>query len=245
MRMGLYLPLILSFGLLQAQAPLPSPAASSVPNSTRLEPIKTAKPHYPDEARDKGLQGRVVIRLHVNEEGKVESTDVVSGDPILAGAASDAFKKWKFKPFIRDGRPVKVATKLPFLFTYAGSSEDFREKPVPMASFAADSSGTPRSSDGAPINKIRVSAGVAQGQLLHKVQPVYPPEAKRKRIQGTVLLRATIGKDGVMKEVRLISGPPELTEAAIGAVQQWRYRPYLLQGSPVEVETMVKITFHM
>jgi hypothetical protein len=81
MRMGLYLPLILSFGLLQAQAPLPSPAASSVPDSTRLEPIKTAKPHYPDEARDKGLQGRV------------ESTETVSGDPILAKAASDAFKK--------------------------------------------------------------------------------------------------------------------------------------------------------
>ena len=75
--------------------------------------------------------------------------------------------------------------------------------------------------------------------------PIYPPEAKRKGIEGTVLLRATIGRDGVMKNLMLISGPPDLADAAIGAVQQWRYKPYLLEGNPVEVETTVKITFRL
>lgn len=242
--MGLYLALILSFGLLQAQDPLPSPAASGVPDSTRLEPIKTAKPHYPDEARDRGLQGRVVIRLHVDEEGTVESTDIVSGDPILAKAAADAFKKWKFKPFIRGGKPVKVATELPFLFTSLGKPDEVAEKSAAEEDSATQASSSHPTEDSS-VKKIRVSSGVAEGQLIHKVNPIYPPEAKRKGIEGTVLLRATIGRDGVMKNVKLISGPPELADAAIGAVQQWRYRPYLLQGSPVEVETTVKITFHL
>lgn len=235
-RLAWHFALILSLGLSWAQEPRPSPSRSSgIPDSTRLEAIKSPKPYYPDEARDKGLQGRVVIKLHVGEDGKVESTEIVSGDPILAKAASEAFKKWRFKPFIRNGKPVKVATELPFTFTYAGKSEDFPEKPASTSTASPDSSGSPHSSDGSVIKKIRVSSGVAQGQLLHKVEPVYPPEAKRKRIQGTVLLQATIGKDGLMKEVKLISG----------AVQQWRYRPYLLQGYPVEVETTVKVTFHM
>ena len=245
-RAGLYLVLILSFGSSWGQEPNPSPSASSgIPDSTHLEAIKTPKPHYPDEARDKGLQGQGLIKVLVGEDGKVESTEIVSGNPILARAAADAFKKWRFKPFIRSGKPVKVSTQLPFVFTYAGKIENFPEKPVVGPTQLPDSSGSPHSSDGSVIKKIRVSSGVAQGQLLHKVEPVYPPEAKRKRIQETVLLQATIGKDGVMKELKLISGPPELVDAAIGAVQQWRYRPYLLQGSPVEVETMVKITFHM
>lgn len=233
-------------GLSSGQQPSPSPLpASGIPDSTHLEPIKTPKPYYPDEARDKGIQGQGVIKVLVGENGKVESTEIVSGNPILAKAAAEAFKKWRFRPFIRHGKPVKVSTELPFTFTYAGTIEDFPEKPISTSTPSPDSSGPPHSSDGSMINKIRVSSGVAEGQLLHKVEPVYPPEAKRKRIQGTVLLQATIGKDGAMKELKLISGPPELAEAAIGAVQQWRYRPYLLQGSPVEVETIVKIRFHM
>lgn len=242
-RLCLCLVFILVAGLLWAQEPAPS--ESSIPDSTRLEPIKTPKPHYPDEARDRGLQGRVVIRLYVDEEGKVESTDIVSGDPVLAKAAADAFKKWRFRPFIRNGKPVKISTELPFLFTYAGKSEDFRRKAVKMPASPPDSPGSAKPANSPAVQKIRVSAGVAEGQLLHKVDPVYPPEAMRKGIQGNVLLQATIAKDGLMKDVKLISGPPELADAAVGAVQQWRYRPYLLQGSPVEVETTVKVTFHL
>jgi TonB family protein len=230
---------ILIAGFLWAQEPAPS--ESSIPDSTRLEPIKTPKPHYPDQARDRGLQGRVVIRLHVDEQGKVESTDIVSGDPVLAKAAADAFKKWKFRPFIRNGKPVKVSTELPFLFTSLSEPDDSDKNSARNAeeSHATDSATL------SSVQKIRISSGVAEGQLIHKVQPIYPPEAKRKGIEGTVLLQITIGKDGLMKDVKLISGPPELVDAAIGAVQQWRYTPYLLQGNPVEVESTVKVTFRL
>lgn len=72
---------------------------------------------------------------------------------------------------------------------------------------------------------------------------MYPPEAKQAHIRGTVLLRVAISKEGQVAGIRLVSGPQELAPAAISAVQQWRYRPYLLMGNPVEVDTEVSVNF--
>jgi len=92
---------------------------------------------------------------------------------------------------------------------------------------------------------IRVSTGVATGLLLRKVQPNYPPLAKAARIQGHVLLQAEISKDGTIQNLKLISGHPMLAPAAIEAVKQWRYKPYLLNGEPVGVETQVDVIFSL
>jgi protein TonB len=91
--------------------------------------------------------------------------------------------------------------------------------------------------------KVRVSQGVSEGLLLHKVTPTYPPLAKQARIQGAVLLQATIGKDGSIQNLRVQSGHPMLTQSAIDAVRQWKYKPYLLNGEAVEVETTVQVNF--
>jgi periplasmic protein TonB len=91
--------------------------------------------------------------------------------------------------------------------------------------------------------RVRVSLGVSQGLLVKKVQPNYPPLARQARIQGTVLLQAEISKDGTIENLRLISGHPMLAPAAIEAVKQWRYRPYMLNGEPVAVETQVQVNF--
>lgn len=90
---------------------------------------------------------------------------------------------------------------------------------------------------------LRVSQGVAQGFLVHEVKPAYPPLARQARIQGTVLLQAIIGKEGSIERLRLVSGHPMLAPAAIEAVKQWRYRPYTLNGEPVEVETEITVNF--
>jgi len=92
---------------------------------------------------------------------------------------------------------------------------------------------------------IRVSTGVATGLLIRKVQPNYPPLAKAARIQGHVLLQAEISKDGTIQNLQLISGHPMLAPAAIEAVKQWRYKPYLLNGEPVGVETQVDVIFSL
>lgn len=91
--------------------------------------------------------------------------------------------------------------------------------------------------------RIRVSSGVVSGLLVRKVAPVYPPLARQARIQGTVLLQAEISKEGSIINLQLISGHPMLAPAAIEAVKQWKYRPYLLNGEPVEVETQVQVNF--
>jgi periplasmic protein TonB len=96
----------------------------------------------------------------------------------------------------------------------------------------------------APMPKrIRVPAQVAEANLIHDVAPQYPPEAGRERIEGTVVLMAVIGKDGTVRDVRVESGLPLLAQAAIEAVKQWRYKPYLLNGEPVEVDSHVTINF--
>ena len=91
--------------------------------------------------------------------------------------------------------------------------------------------------------KITVSSGVAQGLLVHQVTPKYPPQARQARVQGTVVLQALIGKDGSVRNLHAVSGPPLLTQAAVDAVKQWRYKPYYLDGQPVEAETQINVKF--
>jgi protein TonB len=93
--------------------------------------------------------------------------------------------------------------------------------------------------------RVRVSQGVSQGLLIKKVQPPYPPLARQARIQGQVLLQAEISKDGSIQNLRLISGHPMLAPSAIEAVKQWRYKPYFLNGEPVEVETQITVIFSL
>ena len=92
-------------------------------------------------------------------------------------------------------------------------------------------------------HSVRVSSGVAQGLLIHQVRPQYPAPARSAHIQGAVVLQATIGKDGTIQNLHLLSGHPLLTQAALEAVQQWRYRPYLLNNEPVEVDTTIQVNF--
>src|ERR1700674_4913871 len=93
--------------------------------------------------------------------------------------------------------------------------------------------------------RVRVSAGVTSGLLVRKVNPVYPPLARQARISGTVVLRAVISKDGSIENLSLVSGHPMLAPAAIDAVKQWKYKPYLLNGEPVEVDTEVQVNFSL
>jgi protein TonB len=84
-----------------------------------------------------------------------------------------------------------------------------------------------------------------EGQLLRKVQPAYPMPAKQLRIQGDVILSALIARDGSIEGLKVLSGHPLLIRAALDAVSQWRYKPYILNGSPVEVETRIEVTFRL
>jgi len=93
-----------------------------------------------------------------------------------------------------------------------------------------------------PAHPLRVSHW-AEGNLIYRVQPTYPSLAVKARVQGPVQLKAIISKTGTIENLVMVSGHPLLSKAAIEAVRQWRYRPYMLNSEPVEVETEITVNF--
>jgi TonB family protein len=90
---------------------------------------------------------------------------------------------------------------------------------------------------------VRVSSGAVQGVVIHQVAPIYPAQARRERIHGTVTVQAVIGKDGTVRDVHGLKGNPTLIQAAVDAVKQWRFKPYSLNGEPVEAQTEINVNF--
>lgn len=94
-----------------------------------------------------------------------------------------------------------------------------------------------------PTRPVKVSQGVMAASILHQVQPAYTPVERTMRLSGEVLLHAIIGKDGSVRELQVVSGNPLLAQTAIAAVRRWRYRPTLLNGEAVDVDTIVSVNF--
>jgi periplasmic protein TonB len=151
--------------------------------------------------------------------------------------------------------------KAPEGLTVKGNAVVVEEKPVPVdqtiappplqgASAASDKTiaglmgNTPL-----PMPKraeiLKVSQGITEGMLLTRVKPVYPPQAVQMHKQGTVLLSANINKNGSISDTKLIKGDPILAQAALAAVKQWKYKPYTLNGQPVDVQTQIAVNFKL
>jgi len=96
-----------------------------------------------------------------------------------------------------------------------------------------------------PADVLEVPAEVAEGSLLHRVEPDYPEEARQQRIQGALVLEVHIAQDGSVREVTVVSGPPLLAQAATDAVKQWRFKPRLVSGRPAEMQTRITLNFRL
>lgn len=409
--------------LLSATSFAQSPPATASANTTaqpvrrvKVEPddaaalvVQRAAVKYPDAARNAGVQGTVVLNVVTASSGDVKDVIVVSGDTALAQAATDAVKQWKYKPYLMDGSPVEMETRVTLNFhirpkttpeplslgrfednayfneylglfyplspdwvreteiarknlTSEGSQEgthvllaavyvphnaelsqvnsfftlialdepgtnckqyldamanslqagkkaqqkgdvnqfavaghdlyrsnfEFREgvnyrslicspakdrlliwniggssknavetavatlnaitasppAAIPGTPAAPESSATQSPLPTQPV-KVKVASGVTSGLLVKKVAPVYPPEARRAHIQGSVVMRAQINKAGDIVDLEVIDGPIELAVSAVNAVRQWKYRPYLLMGEPVTVETQIVVNYQL
>lgn len=361
---------------------------------------------YPDDARNAGVEGTVVLKIVVAETGEVKEVSALSGDPMLARAAADAVKGWKYKPYSVDGAPVEMETQLEinfrlktpeltarslgsfrdglytnqfFAFDYPLSSDwvreteavrkklasggaapsvyilvaavhipkqtipleadssfvlsamasggrscelelkgmadslrtrkeakekgttlqfsiegrdfyradfDFSENPSHRTFVCTESKGyllqwnitgltkdavegvvstihsigtaqsnalpaisTQMSADSPTTTskpqsiKVRVSQGVIQGMKIKDMAPIYPPQAKYDHIQGRVLMSAVISKNGDIVDLEVLDGPIELVVSAVNAVRQWKYRPYILKGEPVDVDTQITVNY--
>jgi TonB family protein len=92
---------------------------------------------------------------------------------------------------------------------------------------------------------VKLAGSIMERRLLHRVEPQYPIEAERSRLEGVVILDTLIGSDGAVQEVRTLSGPDILAQAATDAVRWWRFQPYVVNGQPVPVETTIEVDFQL
>ncbi len=142
---------------------------------------------------------------------------------------------------------LKIVAAALALSVFAGTSLFAQEQTPPgqsegQPSSSQDPSAQGSGESGAP-RSIRVGGNVAQANLIYQVAPVYPPIAKAAHISGTVVLHAIIGKDGTIQDLQYVSGPPLLMKSAMDAVRQWRYKPTVINGNPVEVDTTITVIF--
>src|SRR5258708_5665446 len=226
---------------------------------------RKVQPRYPQEARDKQVEGTVLLKAEISAEGDVTEVTLISVDPLLVQAALNAVKQWKYRPYLLNDRPVNVETRCTVEFRTQppqGPSSDAEPTDAPaligvvgdvpggipggQTNGAIDGiiSSIPRVKRRADFaQRIRVSPGVSQSLLVKKVEPVYPFDARRARIHGKVVLHILITTAGDVATVKLVIGNALLPPAAMDAVKQWKYKPFLLQGLPLQVDTEVVVSF--
>lgn len=199
--------------------------------------IKKVNPRYPPLARQARIQGMVILKIVIGKAGNVQSLQLVKGHPMLAPAAFEAVRQWRYQPYLSNGKAAEVETNVQvnFFIGPTPAAENIAEDPLggPPAPQSSNDPGTPK--------RVRVSESIMQALLVHKVDPVNPgPSA---HTQNPVVLKAVIDRSGAVKYLQVVSGQPPLVRPAIEAAKQWKYQPFLSNGDPVEVETTVHVDF--
>ncbi len=175
-------------------------------------PVKTrdVRPVYPPIAMTARVSGMVILEARVGSDGSVEDARVIRSVPLLDQAALDAVMQWRFRPTLLNGLPVPVIMTLTVNFVLEPSAQAI---------------------EGVPETR-------QMPVLIKEVRPVYPEDALRAGVEGTVEVEVTIGTDGKVVDPRVIRSIPMLNEAALTAVRQWEFHP-LAQA----VATTIELTF--
>lgn len=179
-------------------------------------------------------KGKLTMYVSVDREGQIREAYPLNSDNAgLQDAVRDQLLKVQLKPAVLQGQPVQ--TEAAITFQFSTSLETVAE---------ASSATSPPRPDNGPTTPIIVSPAIANSLRIKSFAPVYPQDLKLKRVGGKVELTAVIGKQGQTVSVTPVSSPnEELTSAAVAAVQKWTYKPYLLNGSPVEIQTIITVIF--
>jgi len=174
--------------------------------------------------------------IDVNVGGrKLEPGNSLSSAPVADVALSNQNKS------LEAGADANAPAALP-------EAENASPEAPPISSQPADSSvlnGVLGASVSVPELSAPVSQGVSGGRLLHEVKPIYPAQAQHMRIEGAVVVETVVREDGTVGDVKVVQGPPELAQAVVDAVKNWRYQPTLLDGKPTRIERRVTINFRL
>ena len=187
--------------------------------------VHKVQPLYSPEAKQLGIEGEVLLEVIVSAKGEMEDIRVTKGHPLLVRSALDAVKDWRYQPYLVSGAAVPVISTVSVNFTLQ------------------DSSGGPGKKPESPL--VRLNSDAMAANVIYKVEPIYPPEAKQKGVEGEVVFEVTINEQGEVSDVQVLSGNAMLVSAAYEGVRQWRYTPVLLNGDPIRAKATVTIRFEL
>lgn len=183
-------------------------------------------PVYPPVARKARVEGTVVLEARTDEKGNVEAVRILRSIPLLDQAAVDAVRQWKYEPYLKDGKPVKVVMTITVRFTLREGEGD-----KDLEKFA----------EGA----VRIEGDMTPPRLIHSVDPVYPEEARQAGIQGVVILAVKTDAAGKVADAMILRSIPALNQAAMDAVRHWGYEPKLINGKATPVVFTVTVRFQL
>lgn len=189
---------------------------------------------YPHSLPDAFAHGRIFVPVregdvHIQTSHAGPSTGDVHLNPIVVNHSTFSFRRNTSDAAFTDTVPVPSFTNV------IGSKDGIPEG-------LTSDVGRPMPHPVATVTPPPVSR-MMEGNLIHRVDPQYPVIARQAGVQGTVVIKAIISRDGAIEREELLSGSPLLGNAALDAVRRWKYRPYYLNGEPVEVETQITVNF--
>ena len=195
----------------------------------KIEPpklVKMVNPVYPEIARQGRVEGVVILEAKTDEAGNVVDTRILRSIRVLDQAAIDAVKQWKYEPLVIDGKAHKVIFTVTVRFVLdEGIKKDVINK------FAAGA--------------VRAEGEIQPPKLVKEVAPVYPEVARLAEVQGVVILSVKTDETGKVADTMVLRSIPLLDQAAIDAVRQWVYEPFLQDGKPVPIVFTVTVRFQL
>lgn len=235
--------------------PPPPPTPLRVGGGIR-EPRKIVNvpPVYPEAARTAGIEGVVILEAKIETDGSVSGLRVLRSIPDLDQAAINAVRQWVYQPTLLNGQPVAVTMTVTVNFslvartqtTFARESGVFERAPSDEAGGAMR---VPAAASGTNVEPppsgypLRLGGDISEPKRVRHVSPVYPADARSANVSGVVILEATLDQAGNVTNARVLRSIPMLDEAAVQAVQQWRYTPAILHGVAVPVIMTVTVNF--
>lgn len=213
-------------GLKDVSIPSKEPTEEAVKATGNIRPprlIYKVNPVYPEDARKAEVEGIVMLEAETDIHGKIKNIKILKSVPLLDQAAIDAVKQWVYEPFIIDGKPKGVIFTVTVKFSLDGKKAPDEEKK----------------------DVLRITGDVKTPKLIKKVNPVYPEEAKKAKVEGVVVLEVETDIKGLVKNIKVVRSVPELDQAAIDAVRQWIYEPPVIDGKPRALIFTVTIKFDL
>jgi len=212
--------------------------------------IKSVAPVYPEEARKNGIQGVVILEAKADESGRVVDTMVLKSVPEFDRAAVDAVRLWVYEPLVIEGKAKKVVFTVAVKFALdkekakgvAGGVEGGVEGGVAGGVWKEEMERKLKEFD---KGAVPCKDDIQPPKLIKVVDPVYPEEARKKGLEGIVILSAKTDEDGKVIDAMVLRSVPGLDETAIAAVKQWVYEPLILEGKAVKALFTVTVRFKL